>query len=418
MSEAARYAWWIGGRYLRTRRDSRFVSFVSGIAMLGIAIGVMVLIVVLSVMNGFEQTVRGRILDVTSHATLEGIDEPLYDWQRLAAATARAPGARAVAPFVAGRAMLVAGERSAGVEFRGVDPVAERRVAALAARMTHGRIEALRPGSFGIVLGRALAEALQVEPGDRLTLMVAEGNVTPAGMAPRMRRFTVVGLFDAGMYEFDRGLALVNLQDAQRLMRLGGAVSGLRYAIEDPLAAPRWIRDLAIAQGGGFTISDWTRSHLNFFRSIQITRSILFTILLLVVGVAAFNIVSTLVMVVKDKQGDIAILRTLGSSQGEILQVFLVQGGAIGLIGTLAGVAAGVLVALNITGIVAGIEALSGITLVDERVYFIGELPADVRAGDVLRVAVTALALGVLSTFYPAWRAARTAPADALRHEV
>ncbi len=418
MSDAPRYAWWVGGRYLRTRRDSRFVSFVSGIAMLGIAIGVMVLVVVLSVMNGFEQTLRGRILDVTAHATLEGIDGPLYDWRRLAAATAQTPGARAVAPFVAGRAMLVAGDRTAGIEFRGVDPAAERRVAALAARMTVGRIEALQPGSFGIVLGRALAAALGLAPGDRVTLMVAEGNVTPAGMSPRMRRFTVVGLFDAGMYEFDRGLALVNLQDAQRLMRLGEEVTGLRYALDDPLAAPRWIHDLAVAQGGGFTIGDWTRSHVNFFRSIQVTRSILFTILLLVVGVAAFNIVSTLVMVVKDKQGDIAILRTLGATRGEVLQVFLVQGAAIGLAGTLAGLAAGVLLALNITSLVHGIEVLSGITLVDERVYFIGELPAQVRGGDLLRIGATALALGLLSTLYPALRAAQTAPADALRHEV
>jgi lipoprotein-releasing system permease protein len=201
-------------------------------------------------------------------------------------------------------------------------------------------------------------------------------------------------------------------------MRLGSGVTGLRYAIDDPLVAPRWIHDLALAQGGGFMIGDWTRSHQNFFRSIQITRSILFTILLLVVGVAAFNIVSTLVMVVKDKQGDIAILRTLGSSRGEILQVFLVQGTAIGLIGTLAGVAAGVLLALNITGVVHGLEALLGITLVDEQVYFISELPADIRVADVLRIAGTALALGVMSTWYPAWRAARTAPADALRHEV
>jgi lipoprotein-releasing system permease protein len=419
MSETpARYAGWIGGRYLRTRRDSRFVSFVSGIAMLGIAIGVMVLIVVLSVMNGFERTLQGRILDVTSHATLEGIDGPLGDWRTLAATTRAAPGARAVAPFVAGRAMLVAGDRTAGVEFRGVDPAAEARVSALGSRMIDGRLEALRAGEYGIVLGKVLAEALAVGPGDRVTLMVAEGNVTPAGMTPRMRRFTVVGRFDAGMYEFDRGLALLQIDDARRLLRLGEAVTGLRYAIDDPLDAPRWIHALAVQLGGGFLISDWTRSHVNFFRSIQITRSILFTILLLVVGVAAFNIVSTLVMVVKDKQGDIAILRTLGASPGEVLQVFLVQGAAIGLVGTALGVAAGVLLALNITVLVHGLEALLGITLVDAQVYFIDELPADVRPGDVLRIALTALALGVLSTLYPAWRAARTAPAEALRHEV
>jgi lipoprotein-releasing system permease protein len=418
MSERAGFARWIGTRYLRARRDSRFVSFVSGVAMLGIAVGVMVLIVVLSVMNGFERTIQSRILDVTSHATLEGLDGPLGDWRALAAATARAPGALAVAPFIAGRGMLVAGARTAAVEFRGVDPAAERTVGALGERMTAGRLEDLAPGGFGIVLGRALAEALAVRPGDRVTLLVAEGNVTPAGLVPRMRRFTVTGVFDAGMYEFDRGLALVSLRDAQRLLRLGDAVSGLRYALADPLAAPRWIHDLAVAQGGGFLISDWTRSHVNFFRSIQITRSILFVILLMVVGVAAFNIVSTLVMVVKDKQGDIAILRTLGASPGDVLQVFLTQGAAIGGIGTLVGVAAGLLLAFNITALVHALEALLGITLVDAQVYFIDELPVDVRLGDVLRIGLTALALGVLSTLYPAWRAARTAPAEALRHEV
>jgi lipoprotein-releasing system permease protein len=248
-------------------------------------------------------------------------------------------------------------------------------------------------------------------------LVIAQGNVTPAGVVPRMRRFTVAGVFDAGMYEFDRGLALVNLSDAQKLYRLGEAVTGLRYALDEPYAAPATIRSLAIGLGGGFYVSDWTRRHANFFRSIQVTRSIMFVVLLLVVAVAAFNIVSTLVMVVKEKQGDIAILRTLGSSPGEILGVFMVQGTTIGVIGTLAGVVLGLLLALNLTSIVHGLESLLGVTLVDARVYFISDLPADVRVADVVFIAVTALALGVLSTVYPAWRAARTAPADALRHE-
>ena len=254
-------------------------------------------------------------------------------------------------------------------------------------------------------------------PGDRVLLVVAQGNVTPAGVVPRMRRFTVAGVFDAGMYEFDRGMALTHITDAQRLYRLGGDVTGLRYSIDTPYAAGGFIHSLAVEQGGGFFISDWTRRHANFFRSIQVTRSIMFIVLLLVVGVAAFNIVSTLVMVVKQKQGDIAILRTLGSTPREILSVFMVQGTAIGLIGTLAGVGLGLLLATNLTGIVHGIEGLLGVTLVDARVYFIGELPAEVRSGEVVRIAATALALGVLSTLYPAWRAARTAPADALRHE-
>jgi lipoprotein-releasing system permease protein len=312
----------------------------------------------------------------------------------------------------------VNGQRSAGVELRGVSPAEESRVSSLGRLVSGGSLGDLEPGAYRIILGRALAQELDASPGDRLLLVVAQGNVTPAGVVPRMRRFTVAGVFDAGMYEFDRGLALVNLTDGQKLFRLGDAVTGLRYALDDPYAAPATIHSLAVGLGGGFYVSDWTRRHANFFRSIQVTRSIMFVVLLLVVGVAAFNIVSTLVMVVKEKQGDIAILRTLGASPGEILRVFLVQGSTIGVVGTAVGLAAGIALALNLTGIVHGLEALLGITLVDARVYYIGDLPADIRLADVVTVSVTALALGVLSTIYPAWRAARTAPADALRHEI
>jgi lipoprotein-releasing system permease protein len=327
-------------------------------------------------------------------------------------------GVLAVAPFVEGRAMLVNGPHSAGVELRGVAPEQEARVSSLARLVSGGSLEDLEPGEYRIVLGRALAEELAAAPGDKVLLVIAQGNVTPMGVAPRMRRFTVTGVFDAGMYEFDRGLALIHIQDAQRLFRLGDAVTGLRYALQDPYAAPRLVRQLAVDLGGGFYVSDWTRRHANFFRSIQVTRSIMFVVLLLVVAVAAFNIVSTLVMVVKEKQGDIAILRTLGSSPGEILGIFMTQGTAIGVIGTAAGLVLGIALALNLTDIVHGLERLLGMTLVDARVYFIGDLPADIHLRDVVTISITALALGVLSTVYPAWRAARTAPADALRHEV
>ena len=412
------WTWWIGARYLRLGRDDRFIGFISAISMAGIAVGVAVLLVVLSVMNGFERELRERILDVTAHATLEGLEGRMDDWRNYARQTAVEPGVRAVAPFVEGRGMLVHGARSAGVELRGIVPAAERDVSALARLVSGGTVDDLEPGGFRIILGRALAEELGAKTGDRLLLVVAQGNITPAGVVPRMRRFAVAGVFDAGMYEFDRGLALVNLEDAQRLFRLGDAVTGLRYAFDDPYSAPAAIHALAVSLGGGFYVSDWTRRQANFFRSIQVTRSIMFVVLLLVVGVAAFNIVSTLVMVVKEKRGDIAILRTLGASPGEILRVFVTQGTAIGVVGTAAGLLLGLALAANLTAIVHGLEGLLGITLVDARVYFIGELPADVRAGDVVTVSVTALALGVLSTVYPAWRAARTAPADALRHEV
>lgn len=420
MSEGSRlpYTWWIGSRYLRLRRDDRFIGFISAISMAGIAVGVAVLLVVLSVMNGFEAELRAHILDVTAHATLEGLDGKLEHWQDDLQQTAKEPGVRAVAPYVDGKGMLVNGSQSAGVELRGVDPAQEGRVSSLAALVHEGSLQALEPGRYRIVLGQALATRLHARVGDRLLLVVPEGNVTPAGVIPRMRRFTVAGIFDAGMYEFDRGLALINMGDAQRLFRLGEAVTGLRYAFDDPYSAPVRIREIALSLGGGFYVSDWTRRQANFFRSIQVTRSIMFVVLLLVIGVAAFNIVSTLVMVVKEKQGDIAILRTVGASPREVLAVFMVQGTTIGVIGTAVGLLLGITLALNLTDIVHGLQNLLGVTLVDARVYYIGDLPARIRASDVVTISLTALALGVLSTIYPAWRAARTAPADALRHEV
>jgi lipoprotein-releasing system permease protein len=414
----AAYAWWIGARYLRARRDTRFVGFISGISMAGIALGVAVLIAVLSVMNGFERDLQSRILGVVSHATLEGEDGSLPDWEELRRRTSGQPGVVAVAPFVEGRGMLVAGDRSAAVELRAVLPEDEESVSTLHRHLSGGGLEGLESGAYRILLGHTLADELGLAVGDRVLLVIAQGNVTPAGVVPRQKRFTVAGLIDVGMYEYDRGLALLHIADAQRLFRMGSAVSGLRYAFSDPGTAGQRIRQLAEGLGGTYYISDWSRRHGNFFRSIQVTKSIMFFVLLLVVAVAAFNIISTLVMVVKEKRADIAILRTLGGTPREMLTVFVVQGAAIGIIGTTLGIALGLLIARNITAIVGGIERLAGITLVDPRVYFISELPADVRVADVLVIAGTALALGIAATIYPAWRAAATQPADALRHEV
>lgn len=418
MSRPASWPVWIGLRYLRARRDNRFVGFISGIAMTGIALGVATLIAVLSVMNGFEVDLQRRILDIVSHATLEGDGGRLDDWREVASRTGDQPNVVAVAPFVEGRGMLVAGERSAAVELRGVLPGDERRVTAIERHLSGRGLDELRPGGWRILLGRGLAEKLAVKAGDPVQLVIAQGNVTPAGVTPRMRRFTVAGFIDAGMYEFDQGLALVHLDDARRLYRLGDSVTGLRYTFDDPASAARRIRELAEGLGGRYYISDWSRRHGNFFRSIQVTKSIMFVVLLLVVAVAAFNIISTLVMVVKEKRADIAILRTQGGSPRDMLIVFMTQGSIIGVVGTAAGVALGLLIAANITVIVAGLERLTGITLVDPQVYFISELPAEVRSGDVLLIAGLALALGVLATLYPAWRAAKTQPAEALRQEV
>jgi len=413
-------AWtgWIGFRYLRARRDNRFVGFISGISMAGIALGVMTLIAVLSVMNGFERDLQQRILDVVSHATLEGDGGRLDDWEAIRGLTGRQPGVVAVAPFIEGRGMLVAGERSGAVELRAILPEDERAVSALHRHLSGRGYDELTPGAWRILLGRGLAGKLGVAAGDQVQVVIAQGNVTPAGVAPRMRRFTVAGTIDVGMYEFDQGLAVIHLDDARRLYRMGGSVTGLRYAFDDAASAGRRIREIAGTVDGPLLISDWSRRHGNFFRSIQVTKSIMFFVLLLVVAVAAFNIISTLVMVVKEKRADIAILRTLGGSPRDMLTIFVVQGTVIGVLGTAAGVALGVLVSANITAIVHGLERVIGIVLVDPRVYFISDLPSEIRSADVLLIGGTALALCIAATVYPAWRAATTQPAEALRHEV
>jgi len=411
------WEWLVGVRYLRARTHNRFVSFISSISIVGVALGVAVLIVVLSVMNGFETELRTRILAMTSHASLESFGDGLAQWQEIRGRVEGDADVRAAAPYIQGEAMLLRGEEVSGAIVRGIVPAEERRVSGLADKIVAGSLEELAPGGWNIVLGSALARELQVEVGDRVVLAISQGTVTPAGLVPRLRRFAVSGIFEAGMYEFDRGLAFVHLEDAARLWRMDDRVTGLRLALDDMFLAPEVARRVAVDLGGGFYVSDWTRQHVNFFRSIQLSKQMMFTILLLVVGVAAFNIVSTLVMVVKDKQGDIAILRTLGASPRGIMLVFMIQGTLIGVAGTLAGLALGALLALNVEQFVHVLEAALGTTFLAADVYFISDLPAELRAGDLLRICGTALALAVLSTLYPAWRAARSQPAEALRHE-
>ncbi|NGX16727.1 lipoprotein-releasing ABC transporter permease subunit [Wenzhouxiangella sp. XN24] len=412
-----RWSWFVGARYLRARTTNRFVSFISSISIVGVALGVAVLIVVLSVMNGFETELRTRILALTSHASLESFGDGLADWERVRAEVEANPDVTAVAPYVLGEAMLLQGEAVSGAIVRGIVPAEERRVSALGEKLLSGTLDDLAPGDWNIILGSALARELRVGVGDRVVLAISQGTVTPAGLAPRLRRFTVSGIFEAGMYEFDRGLAFVHLEDAARLWRMESRVTGLRLALDDMFLAPEVSRRVAMELGGGFYVSDWTRQHVNFFRSIQLSKQMMFTILLLVVAVAAFNIVSTLVMVVKDKQGDIAILRTLGASPRGIMRVFVIQGALIGVAGTLAGLLLGTVLALNIEQLVRALEAAVGTTFLAADVYFISDLPAELRLGDVLRICGTALVLAVLSTIYPAWRAARSQPAEALRHE-
>jgi lipoprotein-releasing system permease protein len=414
---AGRYEFWIGNRYVRARSSNGFVSLISAISMLGITVAVAVLIVVLSVVNGFERELQDRLLAMTAHASIEDSDGRLQDWRTWVEQAEEYTDVAAAAPFVNGQGLLLLGDRLSGVQISGIEPRLESRVSSIGDAVISGDLASLEPGNFNIVLGTELADELRASIGDKVTLTLAEGIVTPAGVVPRTKRFTVSGIYRIGMYEFDSRVAFVNLEDSQRLFRLAEDVSGIRLSVTDIYQASQVVRKVAVGTGGGVLVSDWTRRHVNFFRSIQITKSILFVILLMVVAVAAFNIVSTLVMVVKDKQSDIAILRTVGATPAEILRIFITQGSVIGVLGTIGGVILGTLLSLNLEGIVGFMEATFGIKFLAADVYFISDLPADLRIGDVIQISVIALVLALLSTLYPAWRGARTSPAEALRYE-
>ena len=403
-------------RYVRSRSRNRFVSFISLMSVAGIALAVAVLIAVLSAMNGFEHEVRARILGVLAHGTITGLDGRITDWRHLEQVAAEYPGVRASAPFVRGEAMLVGESAVKGVEVRGIDPERELATAALGSLLRAGDFRALQPGGYAIVIGQALAQRLGVGMGDHVVMLVPEGMATPAGVAPRMRRFQVAGIFQAGMYEYDNGLVFTNISDAARLFRMGDAVSGIRLAFAEPARAAQSVLGIARAYGGGVFVSDWTREHANFFRSIELTRSIMFVILLMVVGVAAFNIVSTLVMVVREKRGEIAILRTLGAAPGAIVRIFMAQGTLIGVAGTLLGVALGVAVAANLDVLVALVERLLGMKFLAPDIYFISDFPTRLEWPDVAVIGGIALGLAFSSTLYPAWRGAALPPAEALRH--
>jgi lipoprotein-releasing system permease protein len=414
------YEWIIGTRYLRSAHRSGFVSFVAFMSVAGLALGVAVLIVVMSVLNGFETELRNRMLTVTSHATITGIEGVIPNWRKAQADAAAMPNVAAVVPFIEARGLLANRQRVAGAAVRGILPEEEVRAVGLDARMTQGRFADLAPGKFRIILGSALAKELDVGVGDKVVLMAPEGTATPAGLMPRTRRFTVSGIFDSGMYEYDRGLALLHMQDAARLYRFGDSVSGLRLSLVDPFQAPQTVRQVATGidyDGGGYFVSDWTRDHAVFFRSIELTKSLMFFIQLIMVVVAAINLVATLVMIVKEKQTDIAILRTMGAAPTNVLRMFLVQGAIIGFVGTAVGAFLGWVLSLNVTRVVHGLENVLGLKFLDASVYLMSDLPSEVRISDVLTVSGITLALAALATIYPAWRAARTLPAEALRHE-
>ena len=407
----------IGLRYMRARRRNRFVSFISASSMLGIAVGVMALITVLSVMNGFEKELRERILGMVSHATVQDYEGSLQDWAGLIPELEGMPDVTGVAPFVRGEVMLTRGSAVTGALLRGVDPEREASVSEVADNVVAGSLANLEAGSWQIVLGSRLAQELGVGLGDPLNLVTPEVRASAAGILPRMRRFEVAGIFDVDMAQYDGSLALIHLTDAQRLLRLEEGISGIRLEFTDLMIAPERVRGIARSLPGDYLVSDWTMQHRNFFRAVAMEKTVMFIILMLIVGVAAFNIVSTLIMAVQDKQADIAILRTLGARPATVMAVFVIQGSLLGLLGTLVGTGAGIGLALNVETIVPAIEQWLGLEFISGDVYWISELPSDLRWPDVWRIMGSAVVLSLLATLYPAWRAARTAPAEALRYE-
>ena len=410
-------ALYIGLRYTGAKRRNHFISFISMTSIIGIGLGVAALITVLSVMNGFEQELRTRILGMASHASISGSRQPLADWEGAAGLALENPQVVGVAPYVQGEIMLTKGKKVSGALVRGILPGMEPDVSTVGEHMRSGRLEDLQPGEYRIILGAELAYSLGARLGDQVTMVTPQANFSPAGVLPRLRRFRVTGIFDVGMYEYDRGVALVHMEDAARLFQLDNAVTGIRLRLEDLFQAPQVARELAGRLGGGLKVEDWTRQHANFFRAVQTEKRVMFVILTLIVAVAAFNIVSTLVMVVTDKRADIAILRTLGATPGVILRIFIVQGALIGLLGTALGLIGGIALALNVETIVPAIEEAFNTQFMPADVYYISDLPSQLNWPDVWQIGVVAFLLSLLATLYPAWRASRTQPAEALRYE-
>ena len=411
------YELFVGLRYTRAKRRNHFISFISLISILGIALGVTALITVMAVMNGFEKELRERILGAASHATITLYEEPMLEWQQLATAATEHPQVEGAAPYVEGQVMVAKSKQVTGIVVRGILPDKEPLVSDIGEKMVVGELADLQPDSFDIILGSSLAQYLGAVVGDKITVITPEASVTPVGVLPRMKRFNVKGIFEIGMFEYDRNFALMHADDASVLLRLNKGYTGVRLQLDDMFAARQVAFDLAETVGEDYWVSDWTQRHANFFRAVKTEKTVMFVILALIVAVAAFNIVSTLVMVVTDKQSAIAIMRTMGASPGSIMLVFLIQGALIGIVGTVLGVIGGVLLALNVETLVPAIERLFQTQFIDPSVYYISVLPSELDFNDVWRVATLSLVLTLLATLYPAWRAARTEPAEALAYE-
>ena len=408
---------YVGLRYTRAKRRNHFISFISLSSMLGIALGVTTLITVLSVMNGFEKELRERILGMTSHATITGLNGSLENWTELAAKAQLHAKVIGVAPFVEAQAMLTRGTAVRGVLVRGVLPAEEPKVSDVREFVVSGEFDALVPGGFGIILGRHVARALGARLGSKVTLVAPRATVSPAGILPRLRRFTVVGVFEVGAAQYDSAVVLTNMTDAAKMFRIEGEASGLRIKLADMFEAPLVSRQLASTLGGRFWVRDWSEHHANFFRALKTEKMVMFIILTLIVAVAAFNIVSALTMMVTDKESDIAILRTLGATPRTVMSVFIVQGTVLGVVGTVLGAIGGITLASNVETIVPAIESLIGNKFLADDVYYISDVPSDMRWPDVIRITLLSFVLSVVATLYPAWRASRTEPAEALRYE-
>ena len=414
----------VGLRYTRAgrrgRRKDGFMSFISGISVASIALGVMALIVVLSVMNGFQKEVRDRMLSVLSHAEIHALSGTIGsdgEWVKVVdALKANEPRIVAAAPFVSGQALLSAGSTVQGAMVRGIDPASEPSVSDIPHSVVRGSVTDLVPGKFGVILGMDLARQLRVMPGDKVTLIVSKGNVTPAGFVPRMKQMTVVGLVSSGHYEFDSTLCVMNVEDATVLYRTGGA-TGLRLKLTDMNDAPEVVRHIRTQLPSGWYASDWTTQNRTWFAAVQVEKTMMSIILFLIVLVGAFGLVSTLVMTVTEKQSDIAILRTLGASSGSIMRIFMIQGCIVGFAGVALGVGLGLTIACNLDVIVPAVESVLGVQFLPKEIYFISSMPSDPRASDIVPIAVLSFIMSLAATLYPSWRASRTRPAEALRYE-
>lgn len=408
---------YIGLRYTRAKRKNHFISFISSISMAGIAIGVMTVIVVISVMNGFDKELKERMLGSVAHATISSYGNEYIDgWENAITVAENTDGVISVAPFISSEAMLQ-GYRTTGALIQGIDPSYEKKVTQIASKMKYGSMDDLKSGEYNIIIGVDLAAKLGVGPNEKITVYIPQFKTTAVGVLPRMKRFTVVGIFEMGAYEYDSKLALIHLSDAQKLEKIKNAIEGIRIKTNDLMQAPKIAHQLSDKLGGFFKVRDWTQENSNFYQATQQERIVMFIILSMIVAVAAFNILSTMVMLVTEKNSNIAILRTLGMSGGQVMKIFMVSGVVIGAIGTIIGTILGLIVSFNISPIIAQLEDYFKVDFMSSEVYYISDITADVHQNDVIAIVIVAFGLSILATIYPAWRASRVQPAEALRYE-